>query len=113
MPEWLYEFWHHLFPIMATYVLFVIGKLYIISLLRFMKTGIANMETLIGLGTSTAFLYSFILTAFEVPLAPYIDTSMHYYDIVIVVIGLIYYGKYLETKSKLQTGESIEKLLSL
>ncbi len=113
MPEWLYEFWHHLFPIMATYVLFVIGKLYIVSLLRFMKTGIANMETLIGLGTSTAFLYSFILTAFEVPLAPYIDTSMHYYDIVIVVIGLIYYGKYLETKSKLQTGESIEKLLSL
>ena len=38
---------------------------------------------------------------------------MHYYDVVIVVIGFIYYGKYLETKSKLQTGEAIEKLLSL
>ena len=38
---------------------------------------------------------------------------MHYYDVVIVVIGFIYYGKYLETRSKLQTGEAIEKLLSL
>lgn len=37
---------------------------------------------------------------------------MHYYDVVIVVIGFIYYGKYLETKSKLQTGEAIE-ILSL
>jgi len=32
---------------------------------------------------------------------------------VIVVIGFIYYGKYLETRSKLQTGEAIEKLLNL
>ena len=46
-------------------------------------------------------------------MAPYIDTSVHYYDVVIVVIGFIYYGKYLETKSKLQTGEAIEKLLNL
>jgi cation transport ATPase len=71
------------------------------------------METLIGLGTLTGFLYSFVVTAFEGPLGPYIDTSIHYYDVVIVVIGFIYYGKYLETKSKLQTGEAIEKLLSL
>ena len=113
MPIWLYEVWHHLFPIMATYVLFVIGRPYLIALVRFMKTGIASMETLIGLGTSVAFLYSFIVTAFEWPLTPYIDTSVHYYDVTIVVIGLIYFGKYLESKSKLQTGESIEKLLSL
>jgi len=39
--------------------------------------------------------------------------SIHYYDVVIVVIGFIYYGKYLETKSKLKTGEAIEKLLNL
>ncbi len=30
-----------------------------------------------------------------------------------MVIGFIYYGKYLETKSKIKTGEAIEKLLSL
>lgn len=59
------------------------------------------------------FLYSFVISAFEEYVAPYIDTSIHYYDVVIVVIGFIYYGKYLETKSKLQTGEAIEKLLNL
>ncbi len=113
MSEWLYELFHHLFPLLATYVLFVIGKQYIIALRRFIKTGVATMETLIGLGTVVGFVYSFIVTAFEWPLAPYLDTSIHYYDVVIVVIGFIYYGKYLETRSKLQTGEAIEKLLNL
>ena len=113
MPERLYELWHHIFPLMATYVLFVIGKQYIVALWRFLKTGVASMETLIGLGTIVWFIYSFIVSAFEEVLAPYLDVSIHYYDVVIVVIGFIYYGKYLETKSKLKTGEAIEKLLNL
>lgn len=113
MSEWLYELWHHTFPLMATYVLFVIGKQYIIALWRFLKTGVASMETLIWLGTLVWFIYSFIVSAFEEVLAPYLDVSIHYYDVVIVVIGFIYYGKYLETKSKLKTGEAIEKLLNL
>lgn len=113
MPERVREVRHHLFPVIATYVLFVIGKQYIIALWRFMKTGVASMETLIGLGTVVGFVYSFLLGAFEEVLAPYIDVSIHYYDVVIVVIGFIYYGKYLEAKSKLQTWEAIEKLLNL
>jgi P-type E1-E2 ATPase len=58
-------------------------------------------------------VYSFIVGAFADILAPYIDVSIHYYDVVIVVIGFIYYGKYLEMTSKLKTGEAIEKLLNL
>ncbi len=58
-------------------------------------------------------MYSFIVSAFEEVLAPYINVTIHYYDVVIVVIGFIYYGKYLETRSKLKTGEAIEKLLNL
>lgn len=65
MEEWVSEFFHHLFPVIATYTLFVIGKQYIIALWRFLRTGVANMETLIGLGTLTGFIYSFIVTAFE------------------------------------------------
>lgn len=113
MSEWLYELWHHVFPVMATYVLFVIGKQYIVALGRFLKTGVASMDTLIWLGTVVGFLYSFAVWAFEEVLAPYLDVSIHYFDVVIVVIGFIYYGKYLETKSKMQTGEAIEKLLNL
>lgn len=107
------EFFHHLLPLFATYAMFVIGKRYIKGIINFAKYGVANMDTLIGIGTLVAFLYSFAITAFEESLAPYIDVEGGYYDVVIVVIALITYGKYLEAKSKLRTGEAIEKLLNL
>lgn len=107
------EFFHHLLPLMATYVLFVVGKPYLLGFVRFLRYGKANMDTLIGIGTSVAYLYSFILTAFEEPLRAFINVEQTYYDVTIVVITFIALGKYLETKSKLRTGEAIEKLLNL
>ncbi len=107
------EFFHHLLPLFATYTMFVIGKRYIKAIISFIKHGVANMDTLVGIGTLVAFIYSFILTAFEESLAPYINVEHTYYDVVIIVIALISYGKYLEAKSKLKTGEAIEKLLNL
>lgn len=47
MPAWLDGVWHYSFPIMATYILFVIGRQYLTALWRFLKTGAANMDTLI------------------------------------------------------------------
>ncbi len=114
MPLVWGEFFHHLLPIMATYVLFVVGNPYLRGLYRFFRTGHANMDTLIGLGTSVAFVYSFILTAFEETLLRnFPNISSTYYDVTIVVITFIALGKYLETKSKLKTGDAIEKLLNL
>jgi P-type Cu+ transporter len=113
MPEIWMEFVHHLLPLMATYVLFVVGKPYLLGLVRFLRHGAANMDTLIGLGTVAAYLYSFVLTAFEEPLRAYLDVEQTYYDVTIVVIAFIALGKYLETRSKLRTGDAIEKLLAL
>lgn len=113
MPEVIMEFFHHLLPIFATYTLFVIGLPYLQGLARFIKYRVANMDTLVGMGTLVAFIYSFILTAFEEPLAAFVNTEQAYYDVTIVVIGFITLGKYLEARSKLQTGEAIEKLLGL
>lgn len=107
------EFFHHLMPIMATYVLFVVGKPYLLGLYRFLRHGVANMDTLIGLGTSAAFLYSFIVTAFEENLRPFINVEATYYEVVIVVITFIALGKYLEARAKVKTGDAIEKLLNL
>ena len=109
----IFEFLHHLLPIMATYILFVVGKPYLLGMYRFFRYGKANMDTLIGIGTSVAFLYSFIVTAFEEPLKMFINTSHNYYDVTIVVITFIALGKYLEARSKLKTGDAIEKLLNL
>ncbi len=107
------EFFHHLLPLMATYVLFVVGKPYLLGFYRFLRYGKANMDTLIGLGTSVAYLYSFIVSAFEESLKPFINVEQSYYEVTIIVIVFITLGKYLEARSKLKTGDAIEKLLNL
>lgn len=113
MPGWVSTFWHHLFPIMAAIVMARIGLPYLASVGRFLRTGVANMETLVGLGTGIAFLYSFALGAFENVLKPYLNVEAHFYDVTIIVLGLVWYGKYLETKAKRRTGAAIEALLHL
>ena len=113
IPHIWSEFFHHLSPLMATYMLFVVGKPYLLGFYRFLRYGKANMDTLIGIGTSAAYLYSFIITAFEETLRPLINVDHTYYDVTIVVIAFITLGKYLEARSKLKTGDAIEKLLNL
>jgi Cu2+-exporting ATPase/Cu+-exporting ATPase len=113
MSESLSEFFHHLLPLMAVYILFVVGKPYLLGFYRFLRYGKANMDTLIGIGTTAAFLYSFAVTAFESALKPYLNVLHTYYDVTIIVITFIALGKYLETRSKLKTGDAIEKLLNL
>lgn len=100
-------------PIFATYSLVVIGTPYLHGLYRFLQHGVANMDTLIGLGTVAAFAYSFIVTAFEAPLKAYVDVQHKYYDVTIVLIAFITLGKFLEARSRLRTGDAIEKLLGL
>lgn len=107
------EFFHHLLPLFATYILFVVGKPYLLGFYRFLRYGKANMDTLIGIGTVTAYLYSFAVTAFEETLRPFINVDYQYYDVTIVVITFIALGKYLEARSKIKTGDAIEKLLNL
>lgn len=113
MSETMFEFFHHLLPIFATYIFATIGKPYLLGVYRFFRYGKANMDTLIGLGTSVAFIYSFIVTAFEALLKPYLEVQYNFYDVTIVVITFVALGKYLEAKSKVKTGDAIEELLGL
>lgn len=99
--------------ILATPIMFWIGQPYIQGMLRFIKYRVANMDSLIGIGTLVAYTYSLILLLF-----PEINSVLKapeslYFDVTIVVIGFITLGKYLEARSKLKTGEAIEKLLGL
>lgn len=94
-------------------VLFWIGKPFVDGVIKFLLYRVANMDTLIGIGTLTAFVYSSII--FLVP--PLRDLlrvpEFTYFDVTIVVIGFVTLGKYLEARSKLKTGDAIEKLLNL
>ncbi|MFZ5391338.1 MAG: heavy metal translocating P-type ATPase [Patescibacteria group bacterium] len=113
MNQTVSELFHHLLPLLATYVLFVVGRPYLLGLYRFIRYGKANMDTLVGLGTLTAYLYSFVVTAGADILRPFINVDHQYYDVTIVVITFIALGKYLEIRSKTKTGDAIAKLLNL
>ena len=113
MSNFWSEFFHHLLPLMATYMLFVVGKPYLQGFYRFLRYGKANMDTLIGIGTSAAYIYSAAIGAFEESLKPYINVENAYFDVTIVVIAFISLGKYLEARSKIKTGDAIEKLLNM
>jgi len=113
LPDAIHAFVHHLLLVFATYTLFVVGKPYLLGVYRFFRYGKANMDTLIGIGTSAAFLYSFIVTGLEDVLRPFINVEYTYYDVTIVIIAFAVLGRYLEALSKLKTGDAIEKLLNL
>jgi Cu2+-exporting ATPase/Cu+-exporting ATPase len=102
-----------LLALMATYALFVVGKPYLVGFYRFLRYGAANMDTLIGIGTSAAFLYSVVVTVFREAVQPFVNVEVTYFDVAIVVIAFITLGKYLEARAKLKTGDAIEKLLTL
>lgn len=107
------EFFHHLMPLMATYMMFVVGRPYLAGIGRFIKYKRADMDTLVGIGTLVAYIYSFILSAFELQLQRYIDVEHTYYEITVVVIGLITLGKFLEARAKSHTSSAIQKLIGL
>jgi Cu2+-exporting ATPase/Cu+-exporting ATPase len=113
MSETINEFFHHLLPIFATIMLFVVGPKYISAVGRYFQHGTASMDTLVGLGSITAYIYSFVIMAFEKPLASYIDVTKNYYEAVIVVIGFIALGKYLEHRTMAKSGAAIKALLGL
>ncbi len=99
--------------IISTIVLFLIGQPFLQGVTRFVRHGVANMDTLIGMGTLTAYLYSAIVVLFPLVRTLLSLPEYVYFDVTIVVIGFVTLGKYLEARSKLKTGEAIEKLMNL
>lgn len=108
-----HEIFQGVLLIVSTVMLFWIGRDFLKEVLVFAKYRVANMYTLIGIGTLTAYIYSALIVLFPSIKDSLGLSSSTYFDVVVVVIGFVYYGRYLETKSKLRTGEAIEKLLNL
>ena len=76
-----------------------------------LKHRAANMNTLIALGTGTAWLYSTFVILFP-KIFPK-GTSEPFYDVVSVVIALVVLGQALELRAKGRTSEAIKKLMGL
>lgn len=73
----------------------------------------ANMDTLVMLGTSVAFLYSLVVTIAPTLVERAGIPSTPYYDVSTIIIGLILLGRYLEARAKAGTSEAIKKLMGM
>ena len=71
-----------------------------------------NMDSLIAVGTSAAFLYS-IYSVSQVFLGHHAFVHQLYFESVAVIIALVLLGKYLESSAKGRTSQAIQSLLEL
>ena len=75
------------------------------------KNHYANMDTLIALGTGTAWLFS-MLISFWPDLVP--EQARHvYFEAAVFIIGLVNLGQALESRARGQASQAIRKLLNL
>lgn len=110
-PLFLQNFWIQL--LLATPVQFWAGSEFYKTAISALKHRTSNMDTLVALGTTVAYLYSAFVTLFPKSLMGLGVDTMPYFDVATIVIGLILLGRYLEAKAKAGTSDAIKKLLGL
>jgi Cu+-exporting ATPase len=107
MPSWGQDAWvNWLMFLLATPVQFYVGWQYYVGAFKSLRNRSANMDVLISMGSSVAYVFSFVVTLGLFPGHVYFETSA-------VIITLIKLGKYLEARAKGRTSEAIKKLMGL
>jgi Cu+-exporting ATPase len=91
---------------LAAPVQFYVGWQYYVGAYKSLRNGSANMDVLVALGSSAAFLYS-------IPITLGLFSGHVYYETAAVIIVLIKLGKLLEVRAKGRTSEAIKKLMGL
>ncbi len=96
--------------VLTTIILINGRKFYLVGFKSLFK-GHPNMDSLVAIGTGSAFIYSLVMTV-AIPANP---TNAHnlYYESAAVVVTLVMLGKYMEGRSKNKTSEAIRKLMEL
>lgn len=100
-----------LLQLILTLPILYAGRNFYIIGFKTLFRGNPNMDSLIAIGTSSAFIYSFIMTV----LIPSDASAVHklYYESAAVVVTLVMLGKYMEGRSKSKTSGAIKKLMEL
>lgn len=91
---------------LATPVQFYVGGQYYQGAFKALRSGSANMDVLVAMGSSVAYFYSIFVTLGAIPGHVYFETAA-------VIISLIKVGKFLEVRAKGRTSEAIKKLMGL
>ncbi|MBL4765717.1 MAG: copper-translocating P-type ATPase [Colwellia sp.] len=92
-------------------IMYFAGKHFYIGAWKSFVNHSANMDTLIALGTGTAWLYSMVVVFFPMALP---EMARHvYFEATAMIIGLINLGLALEVKARGRTSEAIKRLIGL
>ena len=95
--------------ILATPVQFVVGYTFYVGAYKGLRNKTANMDTLIAMGTSTAYIYSTVVTFFP----EIIPNSAVFFDTAVMIMTFILAGKLLDAIAKGRTSEAIRKIMGL
>src|SRR5256885_7490074 len=93
---------------LTTPVWAVVGWEFHRGAIKTLRHASANMDTLISLGSTAAYVMSVVATFF-----PQVIGGITFYDTTTLIVTLIFLGKYLEARAKGQTNEAIKKLIGL
>lgn len=111
IPMWLHNPWLQL--IVSTPVLLWAGREFFINAWKALKRHTATMDTLVALGTGSAYLYSIVATFFpNFFIAQGLNPDV-YYEPANVIIALILLGRLFEMRARGQTSEAIRSLIGL
>ncbi|MBE9108206.1 copper-translocating P-type ATPase [Nodosilinea sp. LEGE 07298] len=111
IPMWLHNPWLQL--VLTAPVLFWAGNSFFINAWKALKRHSASMDTLVAVGTGTAFLYSLFPTIYpQWFIAQGLNPDV-YFEAAAVIVALILLGRLLENRAKGQTSEAIRKLMGL
>jgi P-type Cu+ transporter len=91
---------------LATPVQFYVGSQFYLGAFKALRNRRANMDTLIALGTSAAYVYSLLVVTG-------IFSGAVYFDSAALIISIILLGRWFEARAKGRTSESIKKLIGL
>ena len=97
--------------LILTVGILICGRKFYIVGFKTLFRGHPNMDSLVAIGTGSAFLYSLVMTVL-IPEHPEYAMNL-YYESAAVVVTLVMLGKYLESRSKGKTSEAIRKLMEL
>jgi len=111
IPMWLHDPWLQL--ALTTPVLVWAGSTFFINAWKAVKRHTATMDTLVAIGTGSAYAYSLFPTVFPRWFTTQGIAPDVYYEAVVVIITLILLGRLLENNAKGQTSEAIRKLIGL
>ncbi len=102
---------YYVYFALATVVIFGPGWRFLKSGFPALAHGAPEMNSLVALGVSAAYLYS-LVTTFAPGLLP--ENARHvYYEAATVIVTLILIGRLLEARASGKTGDAIRKLASL